>query len=253
MSAFLSIGPRAAAFAFATRFLIAIFAQPSEVSGQWAVLGELPWTDILAVVSGLTLWIGSLLAFRQTRAKRLVSCLVVAESGFLLLGLLVLDEIGVAALLYNWVVQFFALIGIYSVFAFFLGELRSDQLTDLQGFFRKAVPEGICLLIFLLCLVGSPPMPGFMGKFTLIGAAIRHQHFLLACTAIFSMVLSTASIARLSYHLIGNFRDRSQDPITSRPWRRAFLMGWMVPMAFVGLFADFVLGWARQSLGFIFW
>ena len=253
VSAFLSVGPRAAGFAFATRFLIIVFAQPSGVPGHWRVLGEVNWTEIVSVVSGLTMLIGSLLAFRQKGAKRLVSDLVVAESGFLLMGLLVLDEVGIAALLYNLVVQLFALTGTFYVLSFFYDELRSDRLSALQGMFRKAVPECICLVIFLLCLVGSPPLPGFIGKFTLIGAAIRHQRFALAMVAIVSMVLSIAAVARLSYHLIGHFRESSGSRVVESSWRKMLLASLVIPMVLVGVFANFVLGWAGQSLGFIFW
>lgn len=253
VSAFLSVGPRAAGFAFATRLLIVVFAQPTAVAGRWQVLGEVNWTEIVSVVSGLTMLVGSLLAFRQKGAKRLVSDLVVAESGFLLMGLLVLDEVGIAALLYNLVVELFALTGTFYVLAFLYDELKSDRLSAMRGMFRRAVPECICLVIFLLCLVGSPPMPGFIGKFTLIGAAIRHQRLALAMVAIVSMVLSTAAVARLSYHLIGHFRESSSSPVAESGWRKMLLAALVIPMALVGVFANFVLGWAGQSLGFIFW
>ena len=123
----------------------------------------------------------------------------------------------------------------------------------MRGMLRRAVPECICLILFLLCLVGSPPMPGFIGKFTLIGAAIRHQRLALAMVAIISMVLSTASVARLSYHLIGHFRESSNGVIVESIGRKLFLGALIIPMALVGIFANFVLGWAGQSLGFIFW
>ena len=47
----------------------------------------------------------------------------------------------------------------------------------------RAVPECICLVLFLLCLIGLPPMPGFIGKFALIGAVVRHQWPVLAIAA----------------------------------------------------------------------
>ena len=87
-SAFLSFGTRAAGLAVALRMLIGMFAQPGAIAGQWQVLGAVDWTRIVAFVSGVTMLVGSLLALRQKGAKRLVGCLVVAETGFLLMGLL---------------------------------------------------------------------------------------------------------------------------------------------------------------------
>jgi NADH-quinone oxidoreductase subunit N len=257
-SGFLSFGTRAAGFAVALRFLIVMFAQPGTLQGQWQVLGAVDWTRIVALVAGLTMLVGSLLALRQKAAKRMVGCLVVAETGFLLMGLLVLDQVGVAALLYNLVIELFALVGSFYVLAFFFDELRSDQLSDMRGMLGRAVPECICLVLFLLCLIGLPPMPGFIGKFTLIGAVVRHQWPVLAIVAILSMTLSTVAVSRLAYHLIGDFRQFVEigaegSHIAPSRQRQAFLLGVMVPMIMVGVFAEFVLNWAGKSLGFILW
>lgn len=253
VSAFLSMGPRAAGFAMTTRFLLVLFSQAGTSPGQWRVLGHVDWTQILAVISGMTMLVGTLLAFRQEGAKRLVSYLVVAETGFLLLGLLVLDEIGIAALLYNLVVELFALMGIFYTLSFMIGVLKSDRLKDLKGMLKRAVLESTCLILFLLCLVGSPPLPGFIGKFALIGAAIRHQRFVLALISIFAMVLSTASVARLAYHLIGDFQLSKEKPLAGDFSRTMLLACLMAPTILVGLFANFVFQWAGQSLGFVLW
>jgi NADH-quinone oxidoreductase subunit N len=254
VSGFLSVGTRAAGFAFATRFVTIVFTQPGTTQGQFKVLGEFDWTQVVAVISGLTMVIGALLSFRQKAAKRLVGYLVVAESGFLLLGLLVMDEVGVAALLYNLVIELFALMGTFYVLCFLYDELQSDRLLELRGMLKRAVPECICLVLFLLCLVGAPPFPGFIGKFTLIGAAIRHERIALAMVAIASMVICTVAVARLAHHLIGDFHNASEaSPLAESLQRKLFLTALVLPMILIGVFADFVFSWAGQSLGFIFW
>lgn len=252
-SAFLSVGTRAVGFAIAVRFLIVVFAQPAISPGQWQVLGNLEWTRILGVVAGLTMMVGSFLALRQKAAKRLVACLVIVQSGFLLMGILVLDQVGVAALLYNLVIELFALMGIFYVLAFFYEEVHSDRLEDLKGFLGRAVPECICLVLFLLCLAGVPPAPGFIGKFTLIGAAVRHQWWGLATLSILATTVSTVAIARLAFHLIGDLNTLGAVRVSSNPQRKLFLTAVFVPMLLVGLFADQVLDWAGKSLGFILW
>ena len=262
-SAFLSFGTRAAGMAVALRFLIVMFAQPlgaaeGPAAGQWQVLGAVDWSRIVALVSGLTMLVGSLLAVRQKAAKRMVGCLVVAQSGFLLMGLLVLDQVGVAALLYNLVVELFALMGTFYVLAYFFDELHSDRFEDLKGMLGRAVPECICLVLFLACLVGLPPMPGFIGKFALIGAVVRHHWPVLATIAIFATTLSTAAVARLTYYLIGDFRRYAQVGAAGSHFavsrqRQSVLLGMMVPIVMIGVFAEFVFDWAGKSLGFILW
>lgn len=254
VSGFLSVGIRAAGFAFSTRFITIVFTEPSLNPGQFQVLGKIDWTQIVSIISGLTMMIGALLAFRQKAAKRLVGYLVVAQSGFLLMGLLVMDEVGIAAILYNLVIELFALMGAFYVLCFLFDELGSDLLEHLKGVLQRAVPECICLVLFLFCLVGAPPLPGFIGKFTLIGAAIRHQRLPLALISIVSMVICTIAVAKLAFYLIGDFK-KFQGASSAREsyHRKIFLAALVIPMILIGVFANFVFGWAGQSLGFIFW
>ncbi len=252
-SAVIALGARAAGFAVAVRFLVVVMAQPAATPGQWQVLGGVDWTGFVATVSGLTMIIGALLAFRQSGAKRLVSYLVVAETGFLLLGLLVLDEVGIAALLYNLVVELFALMGAFYVLSFLRDELQSDRLKDLNGMLGRATAESIALVLFLACLVGLPPFPGFIGKFALIGAAIRHQWHFLAGVGIVASAISVVAVARLAYSLIGDIKVARANPVAESVPRRAFLAALFIPMVLVGIFAEQVLSWAGQSLRFILW
>ena len=253
VSGFLSVGVRAVGFAVAIRLFLSAFTLPAGTPGQWRVLGELQWTEILTLLAGITMAFGAFLSLRQTSAKRMVGCLVVAQTGYLMMGLLVLDEVGVAALLYNLVIELLALMGVFYVLAFFHDELGSDRLSDFKGILTRAVPECICLVLFLLCVVGIPPMPGFIGKFALIGAVVRHQQLVLACTAIFAMGLSTVTVSRLAFSLIGDFRTSRSKISRGSSYRNAVLASILIPMVVVGVFAQFFLDWAGRSLGFIFW
>lgn len=253
VSGFLSMGTRAAGFAFTIRFFISVFAEPAGIPGQWKVLGDFDWTEATSVIAGLTMLVGALLSFRQPGAKRLVSYLVVVQTGFSLMGLVVLDRAGIAGILYNLVIELLALVGVYTILATFYDELQSDRLESLRGMLGKAVPECICLILFLLCLVGFPPLPGFIGKFALIGAAVNHQRFYLAIVGIVSVVISTVAVVRFSYYLVGDFRTFQTTAIAPSFSRKCFLGALIVPLFLTGIFADWVLGWANQSLSFIFW
>jgi len=253
IAGFLSVGIPATGFAVAIRLFLATFTQASEVHGQWKVLGEFQWTEVLTLLSGLTMLFGALLSLRQTSAKRMVGCLVVAQTGYYLMGLLVLDEVGVAALLYNLIVGLFSLVGVFYVLSFFHDELGSDSLSEYKGVLGRAVPECICLVLFLLCVVGVPPLPGFLAKFTLIGVVIRHNQLSLAVAAILAMALSTITVSKLAFSLIGDVRTPSSKVRWVSSQRNMVLASILVPMLFVGVFAQFFLNWAGRSLGFIFW
>jgi len=252
-TAFLAIGVRAAGFALAIRFLLVLFAQPALQSGEWQVLGGVPWQGVLALASGVTMIAGSLLALRQTAAKKMVANLVVAESGFLIMGLLVMNEIGVSALLYNLLVQLFAIAGAFYVISHFVNEVRSDRLTELRGMLGRTVFQSVCLILFLVSLIGFPPMPGFIGKFALIGAALQQQRIGLVSVAVLAFALSAIALARLAFALIGDFKKLSGPPIATPLRTKIFLGFLMMPLLLTGIFAEQALGWATKSIGSILW
>ncbi len=262
-AAVIVVGTRAAGFVIALRFLMSVFGQPALAIGEWQVLGSLHWPDIVAAVAGLSMICGGFLATGQKSAKRMIGCLMVATSGQLLLGVLVLDIQGVAAVLYSLFVDLFSVMGIFFVLGLFYDELQSDQLASFRGCLRRAVPESICLVIFLLTFVGLPPTPGFLGKFALIEVAVRHGRPVLGAAAIASMALSLFAVARLFYSLMDPVAEKSGTQVLSiQPSERALarrvpmrivLALLIAPVLLMSLFSEHVMAWAGKSLSLILW
>jgi NADH:ubiquinone oxidoreductase subunit 2 (subunit N) len=165
----------------------------------------------------------------------------------------VLDEVGVAALLFNLLVQLFAVCGVYYVISLLVDELGTDRLEKLRGAVSCTVLESIVFILFLACIVGLPPLPGFIGKFALIGAAVRHEWYPLAILAILSMILGVAAIARIAYSLLGSVHLGSNHSSTLTLTRSVHLAVLVVPLIIMAVFAEFFLSWAGQSLQFILW
>ena len=257
-SGFLSFGLRGAGFAFGLRFFNFIFAQKAKGSEAWSVLGAVDWPQIFAWIAGITLMIGSVLAVRQKSAKRLVACLLVSQTGFFLMGMLVSTHGGAAALFYNLIVEVFAVVGVFYLLAFLRDELGSDLLVHLKGALAHSVSECIYLVLFMACLVGMPPTPGFFGKFTLIGAAAQQGWNALAFVSVISMMLSMAAVARFSYFLVGDFRQSLESrgtaavALPSRS-RQTFLLCLAIPLLMITIGSQLFLNWAGKALSTILW
>jgi proton-translocating NADH-quinone oxidoreductase chain N len=253
VAAFLSIGSRAAGFAFAIRLIWVVFAEPSQVVGQWKVMGGVDWPKFVGWVAGLTLSVGALLSLRQTSVKRLISYLLIAQTGFLLLGFLVLDEGGLAALFFQILVELFSVMGVATIVSQFVDELHSDQIEDWKGLMARAVPESLALILFLAALVGIPPLSGSIAKFTLIGIAFERGWPALAGLALLSWAFCGIAVFRVSYGLISDFRSEKR-PSFNHGWlQRSVLFGFLLPIILIGLFADRVIGWSLSSLRQILW
>lgn len=254
LAAFLALGGRVSSLVFATRFFIAIFNQtnPMNLEHVHSVGYLFDWTQIVAFSSGVTMLAGGLLAFRQQSAKRLVSYLVMVETGFFLLSLLILDKAGFTALLYQLLVDLFALVGCFYILTFFVDHLGSDRFDSMKGLLSLFVPESLCLILFLLCLTGSPPFPGFIGKFALISLSVQHGWNVLALVSCFTLVLSLSAVFRMVYYLIGSFEKVSFVLIPVKPSQRIFLSLISVPLLLLSIFANFILNLTGKSLDFIF-
>ena len=101
-----------------------------------ALLGGVPWMELLAIAAGASMLVGSILAVRQTSMKRLLAYLVVAHSGFLLTALLVSAESeSIAVMLYQLVFELFSLVGVFLSVAIIYNKFKSDQLS----YFNKSI------------------------------------------------------------------------------------------------------------------
>lgn len=245
---FMAMGGRAVGFVVAVRVLLVVFAQGVAGKGQWTAHGVPQWPVLLSLIAGATLIYGSLLAVRQSTVKRLVACLVVAQTGYLLIGILVLDELGIAAALFNLLVELFAVIGCFYVLSVL------EEGDSLKGALSRALPETVALVLFLSCIVGLPPFPGFLGKFTLIGSAVSHEWYSLAVVATVSMILSSVAVFRLMFKLIGHPTEAAVVAAPRNDPARALILSTLIlPLIVLGIFAEDVLSWAGRSLRFILW
>lgn len=189
VTAFLSVGPKAAGFAVLTRLLVGSFPETS-LSATW--LGTLGLLCLFSMV------LGNVAALRQQNVKRLMAYSSIAQAGYMLLGLLSwgaaagnatrLDGLG--SLLFFILTYLFANLGIFTILIAVEQDSGSAETTAFAGLMRRAPFLAVSLLIFFLSLVGVPPLAGFMAKFSVFGAAIQTGHGGLALAGILAGVLS---------------------------------------------------------------
>ncbi len=249
---FLSVALRASGFAVLLRLFIVLFSKNSEYPGVWIPATPFDWRWMIASVSGLSLISGALLAYSQTHARKLFASLIVTQTGFLMLGLLTLDEVGFSSLLFNLAAEVFAVLGAYAALSYFIDRVESDRFENLNGALARSVPEGLCLIFFLLSWVGLPPFPGFIGKVTLISAAVRHGWNVLAIVAVFCALLCTMAVARFIFQLMSDFK-KEPEPLVTNGGHRVMLLALMIPLLLMSVFSEWLLQFAGQSVQLIFW
>jgi NADH-quinone oxidoreductase subunit N len=180
VTAFMSVGAKAAGFAALGRVLAVAFP------------GLLPdWSPLLAVLAALTMTLGNVGALRQTDLKRLLAYSSVAHAGYLLVGLAAGNEMGLAGVLFYLLAYGFMNVG---AFAVVIAAQRADggevTVEGIAGLGERKPVLAAGMAVALLSLAGMPPLAGFMGKFYLFRAAVEADLTWLAVVGVLNSVVS---------------------------------------------------------------
>lgn len=199
VTAFMSAGPKAAAFA---AFLRVYGVGLADMSDQW--------TTLLWALAVLTMVVGNVIAISQTNLKRMLAYSSVAHAGYALVGMVAFNEVGVSGILFYMLVYTFMNLGAFGVLVL-AGKKGEDNLT-LDGFagfgFRRPF-LGVAMAIFLFSLMGIPPTAGFAGKFYIFAGAIKEGYIWLAVLGILTSAISLYYYLRVL--VVMYFRDPVED------------------------------------------
>ena len=173
ITAFISVAPKVASFAFLIRILLA---------GLWPLRAE--WQALTIGVAIATMTVGNLAAITQTNIKRFFGYSTIAHVGYLLLGLVAAadgNEAGLQAIVIYLIVYAFMNLGAFAVIIVMRRkDLIGDEIDDFAGLMSRAPGLAILMLIFLLSLAGIPPTAGFIGKYFVFLSLIQTGHYYLA-------------------------------------------------------------------------
>jgi NADH-quinone oxidoreductase subunit N len=187
VTAFMSVGTKAAAFAM----IIRVFA------------GGLPhlapeWQALLAFVAATSMVVGNLMAIVQSSLKRLLAYSGVAQAGYVLIGVIAGGKAGLAAVLYYLFIYMFMNFGAFAIVTLLAGpEGDRDRLSDLSGLYRRNWPMAVLMSIFMLSLAGFPPTVGFFGKLFLFTAGVSAGYTWLVVLAVLMSVVSVYYYVRV--------------------------------------------------------
>ncbi len=162
VSAFMSAGPKAAAFAVFFRVFMTSF-RPLHAHWVWLV-----WGCALA-----TMVVGNFAALLQTNVKRLLGYSSIAHAGYVLVALTASSQIGVAAAMFYLASYALMNIGAFAVISHIAARHeRYVKIDDLAGLGKREPVTAALLAIFVFSLIGVPLTGGFFGKFYVFQAAL---------------------------------------------------------------------------------
>lgn len=175
ITAFMSVGPKAAGFAVVGRVFYIAFQNI-----------QADWTAILIGIAILTMAVGNILALVQTNIKRMLAYSSIAHAGYMLIGVIPGTQESLSAMMLYMLIYAFMNIG---VFAIVILLEKGEELSDYEGLSKSHPLVAALMLIFMFSLTGIPPTAGFIGKFNLFTAAIKAGYtWLVVIAVIFSAI-----------------------------------------------------------------
>jgi NADH-quinone oxidoreductase subunit N len=189
VAAFLSVGPKAAGFALFIRLFYPLFTTGAG-GGAYEAVGGMNWPSTLALVSAITMTLGNLAAIPQNNLKRMLAYSSIAHAGYMLMGIVALNALGLRAVVFYLVVYLFMNLGAFAVVDIVAGAGGSEEIHSYRGLGRTAPFTGVAMTIFLFSLIGLPPLAGFVGKVYLFAAVISGKLYWLVLVAALNTVIS---------------------------------------------------------------
>jgi NADH-quinone oxidoreductase subunit N len=202
MTAFMSVGPKAAGFAaFLRVFIVALPAFKPE------------WTTLLWVLAVLTMTIGNITALYQQDIKRMLAYSSIAHAGYVLVGFVAGNEVGTAGIMFYMLSYAFMNIGAFAIIVMVAkkGE-PNNNISDYAGFAFKHPLLGVAMSVFLFSLAGIPPAAGFIGKFYLFSGAIQAGFIWLAIIGVLNSAVSVFYYLRVMVFMY------MKDPVEEFDW-----------------------------------
>ena len=191
IAAFFATAPKVAAMGLFARVMHDAFGQ---------IVSD--WSQIVALLSVLSMFFGSVAAIGQTNIKRLMAFSSIAHMGYALMGLAAGTAFGVQAMLVYMAIYVTMNLG---TFAFILLMQKDGApVTDitLLNMYAKTNPgRALAMLVLLFSLAGVPPMLGFFGKFYVLRAAYDANMAWLAVAGVIASVIGAYYYLRIVFYM----------------------------------------------------
>ena len=241
VTAFFSIGPKAAGFAVLIRLL----------APYWnAGFGSAKLFAFLWVLAALSMLVASLIALRQKNIKRMLAYSSIANAGYMLIAVLAGDG---TALLFFLTTYMFMSIGAFGSLIALTGNGREyNELEDFAGIGFKYPWIGAIFAVFLLSLAGFPPTGGFLAKFYVFVGAVRQGLTPLVLIAVLASLISVYYYLRIVVYMYMREPEREVSIELENPALYLVLFPCLYGVLQLGIFPGNVLYLIKQAVSALF-
>jgi NADH-quinone oxidoreductase subunit N len=242
VTGFMSTGVKAAAFAAFARVFLSAFEPFKD-----------EWAPVVAVIAVATMVLGTVVGVAQSNLKRMLAYSSIAHGGYLLVGLVAVNAVGKAAILFYLLAYAVTNLAGFGVIAL-LGtrEKANDNLRDYAGLWHTRPALAALMTVCLLSLGGLPPTAGFIGKWYIFSAAVSAGYYGLAVIGVLTSVISVFFYLRVVVMMYMAEREGEAAPARITGLGMAALAVSIAAIFYLGVLPTRVLDLAANSIATIF-
>lgn len=248
VTAFLSVGSKAAGFAILIRvFLTAL------LDFRWSI----GWLAFLMALSIISMLLGNLIALRQTNIKRMLAYSSIAQAGYIIIGIICLDFtvegafLGLNGSLFYLFAYLFTNLAVFTAVIAFETATGSAEISEYRGLIKRAPVVAGVLLVSLLSLAGIPGTGGFLGKFFVFGSAIQFgttQTLILAIVGVLTSVVAAFYYLNVVRYMFFVPADDGAQPVAVSLGVKVGLAITAVGILIVGIYPQPFIDFATESV-----
>ena len=192
--------------------------------------------------------LGNLVAVWQDNLKRLLAYSSIAHAGYMLMGVVVLSDKGIAAVLIYFMMYLFMNLGAFYVVMLVANKTGSEDISAYKGLGYRSPLIGVALAIFLISLTGLPPTAGFIGKLYLFIALLDAKWIWLAIIGAMNSVISLYYYARILRYMF--LREPAEQTVALKILRveALLLLALVIPTLVFGLYFTPLVDLANASV-----
>ncbi len=242
VTAFMSVGPKAAGFAATIRIMVEAFGP------AWHT-----WVPIIGVLSVLTMTLGNVVAVVQRSVKRMLAYSSIAHTGYVLVGLASFTAMqgnqtqSISSILFYLFSYMLMNMGAFGVVVWVQRNGGTDFLESFRGLSTWAPGPAALMAAFLLSLTGIPPTIGFLGKYYVFIAAVNSNLTWLAVIGVLNSAVGAFFYLRIIWYMYFEEPTVAREPKPS-PALVSVLTVSAVALILLFIFAQPILDAARDSL-----
>lgn len=222
---------------------------PEFLQGSWPQY-------VLLTLALATVFVGSMLAFREKQLKRRLAYSTVSQVSYVLFGLLLLTPAGVQAAMTQMVFHAIAKDTLFLAAGAIIFATNCTRVDQLQGIGKRMPVTMWCFTLAALSLIGIPPMAGFVSKWYLVSAGLEAPVAAFGAAGMVVLVLSALLTAGYLLPIVTNGFFPGKDYIADRrevgPWMRWPMLAFAVAAVVLGLFPGVLTGWLGRLAGGLF-